>query len=122
MFPGKLKNRVEAHRRKLQDQEVSKYIATVRSQLADWKEKHPSKPTAEDVRVRDDLKARLDVLLDKEWEDDPGPLYDCIVFYDGENYRAAIDVNEEGNLTEAVAMTDYAKERQFGTFGIDRSV
>jgi tripeptidyl-peptidase-2 len=117
LFPGKLKDRVKAHRRKLQDQQVGKYIATVRSQLADWKEKHPSKPTAKDLRVREDLQARLDVLLDKEWEDDPGPLYDCIVFYDGENYRAAIDVNEKGDFTEAVGMTDYAKERQWGTFG-----
>ena len=117
LFPAKLKDRVKTHRRKLQDQEVAKYIAKVRSQLAAWNETHSSNPTAEDVRVRDDLQARLDVMQDKEWEDDPGPLYDCVVFYDGENYRAVIDVNEDGDLTEAVAMTDYAKERQYSTFG-----
>jgi len=117
LFPKILKNRVNTHRRKLQDQQVSKYIAQVRSQLAEWNEQHSSKPTAEEVRVRDDLQARLDVLQDKEWENDPGPLYDCVVFYDGTNYRVAINVEEDGNLTEAVAMTDYAKERQYGTFG-----
>lgn len=117
LFPAKLKNRVKAHRRKLQDEAVSKYIAEVRSQLAEWNEQHASKPTMEEVRVRDDLQARLDVLQDKEWEDDPGPLYDCVVFYDGTNYRAVMDVKEDGDLTKAVAMTDYAKERQYGTFG-----
>ena len=117
LFPSTLRNRVKAHRQKLQDQQVSKYIAQVRRQLAQWNEQHPSDPTPEDVRVRDDLQARLDVLQDKEWEDDPGPLYDCLVFYDGATYRAVIDVKEDGDLTEAVAMTDYAKERQWGTFG-----
>lgn len=117
LFPAKLRNRVKQHRLKLQSQRIGKYIAQVRSQLAEWKEQHPSNPTPEAVRVRDDLQARLDVLQDKEWEDDPGPLFDCVVFYDGTNYRAAIDVKEDGDLTIADAMTDFHKERQYGTFG-----
>jgi tripeptidyl-peptidase-2 len=117
LFPSTLASRVRAHRRKLREQQVGKYIAKVRNQLAEWNTKHSSSPTAEDIRVRDDLQARLEVLQDKEWEDDPGPLYDCVVFYDGINYRAVIDVCEDGNLIDAVAMTDYSKERQYGTFG-----
>ena len=117
LFPEKLKSRVREHRRKLREQQIDKYMAKVRNQLAEWNTQHSSGPSAEDIRVRDDLQARLEVLQDKEWEDDPGPLYDCVVFYDGTNYRAVIDVAEDGNLTEAVAMTDFCKERQYGTFG-----
>jgi tripeptidyl-peptidase-2 len=118
LFPEKLKSRVKEHRRKLREQQVDKYMTKVRNQLAEWNTQYSSSASAEDIRVRDDLQARLEVLQDKEWEDDPGPLYDCVVFYDGANYRAVIDVAEDGNLTEAVAMTDFCKERQYGTFGI----
>ena len=119
LFPAKLTERVKKHRLTIQQQHVGTYIAKVRSQLSKWNSQYSSSssPTAEQVKERNDLQARLDVLQDKEWEDDPGPLYDCLVFYDGTDYRAVVDVEEDGNLTEAVAMTDFSKERQYGTFG-----
>jgi tripeptidyl-peptidase-2 len=90
----------------------------VRQQLAAWNVAHPKPPTSpEEAKVRDDLQARLDVLLDSEWNDDPGPLYDCVVFYDGTDYQAVVDVHETGDLRNAQPFTSFAKSRQFGTLG-----
>ena len=30
--------------------------------------------------------------------EDPGLLFDCVVFFDGKDWRAVIDVNESGDL------------------------
>eukprot|EP00906_Rhabdomonas_costata_P003031 RCo004689 len=47
--------------------------------------------------------------------DDPGPVYDCVVFHDGNVWRAAIDFEETGNLSEAPLLTDFSMEKGFGT-------
>jgi tripeptidyl-peptidase-2 len=46
-----------------------------------------------------DLEARVEALkeLDKNYED-PGLVYDCVVYFDGKDWRAVIDTNESGDL------------------------
>ncbi len=64
-----------------------------------------------------DLEARAAHLEEcKANLDDPGPLHDCVVWRGeggveggGEGWWAAIDTMEDGDLTEAVAMTDFDK-------------
>jgi len=41
--------------------------------------------------------------------EDPGPVFDCVVFHDGENWRAVIDIEETGKLENYPAMTDYGQ-------------
>jgi tripeptidyl-peptidase II len=115
---------VKSSRKERFSAEIDKYVVTVRQELAKWHSKWngASKPTAEDMRVRDDLQARLDVLTSKEWDDDPGPLYDCVVFYDGTKYLAAIDTSETGDFTADGTpgpLAQFRLDRQYGTFGID---
>lgn len=55
--------------------------------------------------------------------DDPGPLHDCVVWRGarggdgdeggdgGDGWWAAVDTKEDGDLSEAVAMTDFDKAR-----------
>jgi tripeptidyl-peptidase-2 len=46
-----------------------------------------------------ELEARVESLkdLDKSYED-PGVILDCVVFFDGKDWRAVIDINEDGDL------------------------
>jgi hypothetical protein len=68
----------------------------------------------------------LEVLNDKEWdqEQDPGPLYDCVVFYDGQQFRALlIEVcydkqQQQLQQKQLVPLASFAVERQYGTFGV----
>lgn len=85
---------------------------------------------AEFSASRQDLEARAAFLEEcKSDYDDPGPLFDCVVWKgkcgdgggvkegsgegkeDGEAWWAAIDTAEDGDLTEAEAMTDFDKVR-----------
>ncbi|CAN0305567.1 unnamed protein product, partial [Phaeothamnion confervicola] len=59
---------------------------------------------------------------DKEM-DEPGPIFDCVVWNDGggdgdapATWYAAVDTSETGDLSEAEAMTDYHVARQSKPF------
>ncbi|PIA13222.1 subtilisin-like protein, partial [Coemansia reversa NRRL 1564] len=45
---------------------------------------------------------------------DPGPVLDCVVFHDGQQWRAAIDVAESGDLSETSAMGAYKSTSDVG--------
>ena len=69
-------------------------------------------------RERVDLKRQLDALA--AWAGDykdPGPVVDCVVFHDGTHWRAVVDADEDGDLAEHKALTNYRVERQYETFG-----
>ena len=127
LFPRSLLRRVKAHRSIAYDAAQAKHAADVRSRLTDWHGANPdpTKASFEQIRVRDDLMALLEVLELKSGSDaaddlyvsDPGPLMDCVVFFDGTNYRAVVDVSESGDLRGRKPMTDYGKERQYESFG-----
>jgi tripeptidyl-peptidase-2 len=44
-----------------------------------------------------------------------GPIFDCVLFHDGNVWRVAIDTKEDGDLTNAVLLTDYHIEHQYST-------
>ncbi|KAI2498284.1 tripeptidyl peptidase II [Fragilaria crotonensis] len=108
LFPKKLVSRLKEHRKQLLMQSLSPKIADLRHKLAEHKA--ISKPNPEQVLERQELENRLIVLQAKH--EDPGPLYDCVVFYDGTNYRAAL--SDTGVFTKA--MTSFDIEREFATF------
>ena len=67
----------------------------------------------------DDIKCRINLLKSLEKDsDDPGPIYDCLVFHDGDCWQAAIDTSETGDFEKynILPMTDYRIHRQYSTF------
>jgi tripeptidyl-peptidase-2 len=109
LFPKKLVNRIKDHRAEQLQQELRPLVAQVRDELSVFKT--ISKPTPDQVLQRQDLEDRLKVLQKKQ--DDPGPLYDCVVYYDGTHYRAAI--SDTGTFTKK-AMSSYDVDREYRTF------
>lgn len=127
LFPKKLVSRVKQYR-KLQLEEKQRHHAyMVRKELTDLLANTSSKVglTIEQAKKKEDLEARLEYLEpssdgitndDPQPYNDPGPIYDCVVFYDGQHYRAAIDVREDGDLTTTEALADYHKFHQVAQF------
>eukprot|EP00554_Chaetoceros_debilis_P010467 CAMPEP_0194110042 /NCGR_PEP_ID=MMETSP0150-20130528/9376_1 /TAXON_ID=122233 /ORGANISM="Chaetoceros debilis, Strain MM31A-1" /LENGTH=1321 /DNA_ID=CAMNT_0038799113 /DNA_START=77 /DNA_END=4042 /DNA_ORIENTATION=- len=130
LFPNKLTTRVKKHYAKEFDKEQHRHAVIVHRELAAWNAEYGGSKniTKEQLREKDDLTAKLDVLEMKNLpatdplKEDPGALYQIILFYDGENYRVIIDTDgtdSTGDLSQLPAdkaMTDYYKEYQYGTF------
>lgn len=51
--------------------------------------------------------------------DDPGFVFDCVVFHDGTKWQAALDIDQSGDFTKSKLLTNYADEHQYGSFGQD---
>ncbi|CEJ03744.1 hypothetical protein RMCBS344292_17722 [Rhizopus microsporus] len=114
LFPTELKNRVKSERRQNFVKKQAQLLSEAQYRLADYNKKTEKVDEAE----KTELEARIEALkeLDKNYED-PGPILDCVVFFDGKDWRAVIDLNESGDLRGQPCLTDYRKELQYHTFG-----
>jgi tripeptidyl-peptidase-2 len=117
LFPRGLVTRLKEKRREDWDESHRIAVETANRELADWKDAHPE-PAGEDRKWREELEARLERLnaLAEDW-DDPGPVYDCVVFHDGERWQAAIDTDEDGDFEDETSLTSFRDERRWATFG-----
>ncbi|KAI8871271.1 subtilisin-like protein, partial [Ramicandelaber brevisporus] len=71
--------------------------------------------TGSDAAIEiEELRARLKVLdhFESQYRES-GPVCDCAVFHDGKVWRAAIDLDETGDLRNVPLMTDYSREYQW---------
>lgn len=117
LFPQRLLPRLKSERKKRWDIQQRRIRTQLERKLAAWDKAH-SNPKKNEKREREELQMRLQLLgeLQKSY-DDPGPVYDCLVFHDGEAWRAAIDTDEDGDLVDEKVMTNFRCERQFAHFG-----
>lgn len=117
LFPGGLVGRVMRDRADDRMEAHRALVADAKRALNAFDREHPE-PTQDQLETREDLAKRLELLEGMPSAiSDAGPVYDCVVWHDGENWRAAIDTDEDGDLAEELALTSFKIERQFGTFG-----
>ncbi len=116
LFPGELVGRVVQKRREKWDAEQRAAVAAAKRTLGEFDAAHPT-PSDAERRVRAEYETRLEELQKlQEKFDDPGPVFDCVVFHDGQVWRAVLDLNENGDLADEKALTDYRRELKYGTF------
>lgn len=116
LFPGALVSRLKTERKKEWDEAFRAQQAKLADEIAAFESDHP-KPNDEQEAELDELKTRQKELgkAHGAW-DDPGPIYDCVVFNDGKTWRAVLDTDEDGDLADEKLMTNYRAERQYSTF------
>ncbi len=117
IYPGGLVSRLKKKRRKAWDIKQRGAVDRLKQQLSRFKAAHPKPSDADKKRIAE-LQTRLKLLgeLQKEY-DDPGPIFDCVVFHDGEHWQAAIDTDEDGKLSDEKVMANYRLAQQYATFG-----
>jgi len=117
IFPAGLVRRMKEERARKFDEKQREAVATAQRALADWDAAH-EKPTTAELDERRDLVDRVDQ-LDGMMEDreDPGPVFDCLVFHDGNKWRAALDTDEDGEFADETTLTNYRDEHKWATFG-----
>ncbi len=119
LFPPELVTRRKQERRKEWNKKHAATEAALRQNIATWDSDHPS-PSERQKLEKSDLQVRLEQLreLAKSY-DDPGPVYDCVVFHDGERWNAVIDTDEDADLGDEKVMTNFRAEQQYATFSAE---
>ncbi|MEQ8789066.1 MAG: S8 family serine peptidase [Pirellulaceae bacterium] len=116
-FPGFLQARMKRERREEFDRAQRETELALRRRIAAWDEEH-EKPSQEERAFRKELDVRLKQLLAAgEQAEDPGPVYDCLVYRDGDAWLAVVDTDEDGDLTDEKTLADFHREREYATFG-----
>lgn len=99
LYPKDLKERVREDRKKKFLSKHREKEASIRQELSE---------TSSNADSYAELKAKLELYksVEKEFED-IGPLYDCLVFHDGEHWNGVIDTTETGDMSTLQPMVDY---------------
>ncbi|KAG0176962.1 tripeptidyl-peptidase II Tpp2 [Apophysomyces sp. BC1034] len=118
LFPNELVSRLKSERRQVFEHKHSKLLSEAQTRVAEFAKAHASTTDEALLLQKADLEARVESLkgLLKSYED-PGVILDCVLFFDGKDWRAVIDVDESGDLRGKPCLTDYRKELQYHTFG-----
>eukprot|EP00808_Paulinella_micropora_P028965 g4430.t1 len=124
LFPQDLTKRLVSERQKNWDRTYQHREATLFARVADL-ETQTNAGASGSKQLKDELKQAkllLETLqaMQKNF-DDPGPMYDCVVWHDGEVWRAVVDTTETGRLEGLPALADYCKEHQYATLGGESS-
>lgn len=74
-----------------------------------------------DAAAAGDERKEAQLILDEfnaivKSSEDPGAVYDCVVFFDGKLWRAVVDEDGSGDLTKRPQLADYREELQYSTF------
>ncbi|KAI8818578.1 subtilase family-domain-containing protein [Fimicolochytrium jonesii] len=119
LFPKDLWGRLNKERKKKFDLRHHEVATKVHREMEELSTATNVEAEEKDKK-KAELKTRLEVLteLHKRYED-PGWIVDCVVFHDGEKWRAALDIGETGDLRQATLLTNYADERQFARWTED---
>ena len=73
-----------------------------------------SKLSEEQILEKQDLEAKVEILMmnDKKYTY-PGPVFDCILFHDGEKWMACVDITEVGDLEKCPLLGEYSVTHDF---------
>ncbi|EKX54447.1 tripeptidyl peptidase II [Guillardia theta CCMP2712] len=122
LFPRPLVKRVKEERKESFLVKQQEAVAAAQAALREWEKSHKS-PNDKEKKERKDLEQVVDALKEAmEQYSDPGPAFDCVVYSDGERWRALIDFQESGDLQEVKALATFREEREFVTLSSVRGV
>ncbi|VEN54465.1 unnamed protein product [Callosobruchus maculatus] len=117
LYPDRLKERMKSdYKKKHWDENHRKAVSDVSRELAEFDTKHPnnSSLTSAEKLEKENLEAKQDVLANYEKKyHDPGPVYDCILFHDGDKWVCCIDTSEDGDLSKCPLVGEYSVTHQY---------
>lgn len=118
LYPAELVSRLKKERRKRFVQAQQKIAVGLQRKIDGLK---GAKGAKAKHRLAE-LKAQQEQLKAHAKHEDPGPVFDCVVYHDGKHWRAVIDTDEDGDLTDEKRLTNYRVEQQYATFPEDSAL
>ncbi|KAJ8908206.1 hypothetical protein NDN08_008299 [Rhodosorus marinus] len=118
LFPRNLITRIRRERRDKWTEQQR--LAKSKARPASGKEEQgPSgDPTPQKKLEQGEVECQIAQLkaMEKDYKD-PGQIFDCVVFNDGENWRAIVDSEESGQLAHYKILENYRLNGVYATFG-----
>ncbi|XP_044257538.1 tripeptidyl-peptidase 2 isoform X2 [Tribolium madens] len=111
LYPERLEERMTSeYKEKKWDEHHRKAVAEANRQLAEFEAKHTSSNLSDaDKLIKDDLETKLEILTNYEKKfHDAGPVYDCILFHDGEQWQCCVDTSDDGDLEKCPLLGEYS--------------
>lgn len=119
LLPRPLVNRLKRERKLTFEEENRAALNAVRRKLSELKTAAECAPSSKKTAMAlavEECEAQEDALSNAASAfADPGPLYDCVTFFDGKNYRAIVDTTETGVLSSCTLMEDYRLKCRYAT-------
>ncbi|KAJ3325037.1 tripeptidyl-peptidase II Tpp2 [Blyttiomyces sp. JEL0837] len=124
LFPDDVITRLKPIRKTRFEVEHHRIMTELQEKILRHERDFGASPTDEkEVGVRADLKAQLEALKEQMASyEDPGMVFDCVLFNDGTKWWAAVDVNETGNMNDAPLLTNFSDGYKYASFGPDSMV
>lgn len=118
LYPTALKERIQQERReKRWDPAHRVAVAEAHRKLDEFNTTHTSL-SQEEKLVLEDLQCQVDQLdVQEKTYSDLGPVYDCLVWHDGESWRACLDTSECGDLSSCQTLRSYKEGHEYAQLG-----
>uniref|UniRef100_A0AC34FNT0 Peptidase S8/S53 domain-containing protein n=1 Tax=Panagrolaimus sp. ES5 TaxID=591445 RepID=A0AC34FNT0_9BILA len=113
LYTKAVKDRINSSKKEELQKKNKSAIAEALKELNEHKKKFGSKTKKiSDKEDREEINAKLEYLKEDEKQEIESPIFDCIVWFDGEKWKACICFN--GNLEAANVMSSYCIDKEYG--------
>ncbi|GAB6021153.1 hypothetical protein CHUAL_003784 [Chamberlinius hualienensis] len=119
-YPKSLKERIQKERKQvLWDPFYKPALAEVTRKLTRFDSSVSEDSDGVEKLQKEDTEALSEVFtnLEKKFEDS-GPVFDCVVFHDGNSWRSVVDTTEKGDLHKCKVLGNYKETFEYGTFSV----
>ncbi|MDX2176617.1 MAG: S8 family serine peptidase [Candidatus Sumerlaeia bacterium] len=124
LFDWSVRGRLNAERKRLWEQRHNELRTErfKRLEAARADRKRPDDDTPDDKLTPEQLEERLRdrhlAKLEDEWfASDTGPIFDCVLWNDGEHWRALVDTDEDGDLADEKVLRPFGVAGEYADFG-----
>uniref|UniRef100_A0A0K2T109 Tripeptidyl-peptidase 2 n=1 Tax=Lepeophtheirus salmonis TaxID=72036 RepID=A0A0K2T109_LEPSM len=118
LYPRGLKDRVVKERlEKSWEPEHKSALVSASRKLDEFESENSEPLTGVKKLEKDNVDAVCEMLnfVDKKYrESDPGPIYDCVLYHDGENWTCIIDTSEKGDLKNGLKLRSFRETGDYG--------
>ncbi|KAG0430430.1 hypothetical protein HPB47_022708, partial [Ixodes persulcatus] len=125
MYPKSLKERVQkSYKEREWSPPHNLALAKAARKLQQFEASHSAAPLGQEEKLeKEELETQVELLgaLEKKFED-LGPVYDCVVFHDGNLWRAVVDTSEKGDLESCTLLGTYRETLEFATLSKEDSL